>query len=160
MAQRCAHGVGVPRDYMKAVAYLRRSANQGYAPAQTSLGSCYAHGLGVKQDYGEAVRWYRKAAVRGDSLAEYSLGYAYAHGKGVTKDVEAAIKWWQKSAEQGQVYAQNAWASFTSTASTPATPTTSIIRRPRDGFARLRTWVCAGYEHSGIYVSLRRRNGT
>ena len=112
MAQRCAHGVGVPRDYMKAVAYLRRSANQGYAPAQTSLGSCYAHGLGVKQDYGEAVRWYRKAAVRGDSLAEYSLGYAYAHGKGVTKDVEAALKWWQKSAEQGQVYAQNALGQF------------------------------------------------
>ena len=112
LAEKYAHGNGVPQDYARAVEYLRQAADQDYAPAQTGLGSCYAHGLGVKQDYSEAVGWYRKAADQGDSLAEYSLGYAYAHGKGVTKDVEAALKWWQKSAEQGQIYAQNALGQF------------------------------------------------
>ncbi len=112
LAKRYAHGNGVPQDYARAVEYLRQSANQGYAPAQTGLGSCYAHGLGVNQDYGEAVRWYRQSADQGDSLAEYSLGYAYAHGKGVTKDVAAALKWWRKSANQGQVHAQNALGQF------------------------------------------------
>src|SRR5690348_6690482 len=108
LARHYTDGRGVPRDYARAVEYLRRSADQGYAPAQTGLGSCYAHGQGVKQDYAEAVRWYRQAAAQGDSLAEYSLGYAYAHGKGVPQDVDTALKWWRKSAGRGQVYAQNA----------------------------------------------------
>jgi len=112
LGRHYADGLGVPKDYVKAVTYLRQSASQEYAPAQTSLGSCYAHGLGVKQDYVEAIRWYRKAAAQGDPLAEYSLGYACAHGKGAPQDIDAALEWWRKSAEQGQVYAQNALGQF------------------------------------------------
>jgi TPR repeat protein len=112
LARHYTDGLGVSRDYVKAVAYLRQSADQGYAPAQTGLGSCYAHGQGVKQDYAEAVRWYRKAADQGDSLAEYGLGCAYAQGKGVPQDTDTALKWWRKSAEQDQVYAQNALGQF------------------------------------------------
>ena len=112
LARQYADGNGVPQDYSKAAEYLRKSAEQGYAPAQTGLGSCYAHGEGVKQDYTEALRWYRKAAAQEDSLAEYCLGYACAHGKGAPKDIEAAVSWWQKSAERGQVYAQNALGQF------------------------------------------------
>ncbi|HUA67099.1 MAG TPA: tetratricopeptide repeat protein [Candidatus Saccharimonadales bacterium] len=112
LARHYADGVGVQRDYSKAVAYLRKAAAQGYVPAQTGLGSCYAHGQGVKQDFAEAAHWYREAAAHGDALAQYCLGYAYAQGKGVPKDFDKAVQWWRKSADQGQVYAQNALGQF------------------------------------------------
>lgn len=112
LAKHYADSIGVARDGASAVGYLRRAAEQGYAPAQTGLGSCYAHGLGVTQDLAEALQWYRRAAAQGEPLAEYCLGYACAFGKGVATNYEEAIQWWQKSAEQGQVYAQNALGQF------------------------------------------------
>src|SRR5579863_382693 len=51
LGKHYAAGIDVPADYTKAAEYLRQSANQGYAPAETALGSCYARGDGVRQDY-------------------------------------------------------------------------------------------------------------
>ena len=112
LARHYAHGLGVPRDYSRAIKYLRQAATQRYAPAQTGLGSCYANGQGVQQDYIQAVQWYCKAAVQNDPLAEYCLGEAYANGTGVPKEMKQALAWWQKAAAQGQVNAENALGRF------------------------------------------------
>ena len=53
---------------------LVRSAEQGDAAAQASLGFMYRNGEGVPQDYGEALRWYRLAADQGHASAQVSLG--------------------------------------------------------------------------------------
>ena len=61
--------------------WLRKAADQGYAPAQYYLGRAYSSGDGVAEDLAEAVRWYRKAADQGDAAAQCSLGVIYELGK-------------------------------------------------------------------------------
>lgn len=45
------------------------AAEMGYAPAQTSLGTCYRTGWGVEKDMEKAFDWYKKAAEQGDAFA-------------------------------------------------------------------------------------------
>ena len=94
------------KDYTEAVRWYRKSAEQGSASAQYSLGWMYRNGYGVDKDYVEAVRWYRKSAEQGNSNAQNNLGYMYQNGYGVDKDYIEAVRWYRKSAEQGKSYAQ------------------------------------------------------
>ena len=52
---------------------LRKSAEQGNAKAQYSLGWCYANGKGVKKDHSKAAKWWRKAAEQGFAPAAEAL---------------------------------------------------------------------------------------
>jgi TPR repeat protein len=99
-------------DYATAAVWLRKSAEGGFAYAQTELGSYYARGHGVTRDYTKALCWYRQAAAQGDPLAQYCIGYAYAQGDGVAQNRDKAVNWWRKAAERGQVEAQNALGQF------------------------------------------------
>ena len=94
------------KDYVKAVEYFRKAAEQGHARAQFYLGYCYNAGQGVAKDYAEAVKWYRKAAEQGDAWAQNNLGNCYYNGEGVAKDYAEAAKWYRKAAEQGHAKAQ------------------------------------------------------
>ena len=60
-----ATGQGVPQDYGQAIGWYRKAADQGYAPAQFSLGVMFDSGQGVPQSSVQAVTWYRKAADQG-----------------------------------------------------------------------------------------------
>ena len=71
----------------QAVTWIRKSAEQGNAFAQYSLGVCYENGYGVPKDLEEAVEWYRKSAEQGNAFAQYNLGLCYANGDGVIKDL-------------------------------------------------------------------------
>jgi hypothetical protein len=67
-------GRGVTQDYGKAVEWYRHSAEQGYAPAERSLGIMYRGGYGgLPQDDAEAKKWYGKAAAQGDIVAKFAL---------------------------------------------------------------------------------------
>jgi uncharacterized protein len=44
-------GMSMPQNYAEAIKWWRRSADQGYGPAQFSLGLAYAYGEGVTQDF-------------------------------------------------------------------------------------------------------------
>ena len=50
-----------------------KTAEQGFAAAQSNLGDMFNKGWGVPQDDAEAAKWYRRAAVQGDADAQYSL---------------------------------------------------------------------------------------
>ena len=52
---------------------LRKSAEQGYADAQFTLGECYYYGIGVTKDLAEAVKWFRQAAKQGEQRAKKAL---------------------------------------------------------------------------------------
>jgi TPR repeat protein len=80
--------------------WFRKAAEQGYAPAQSNLGTLYLYARGVTQDDNEAVIWFRKAADQGDAVAEFLLGNQYANGKGAPEDHSEAIIWFQKAAGQ------------------------------------------------------------
>jgi hypothetical protein len=61
------------KDYVEAMRWYRKAADQGDADAQYNIGWLYEHGRGVAQDYAEAMRWYRKAADQGNANAKAGL---------------------------------------------------------------------------------------
>ena len=50
-------------DYAVAAQWFRKSADQGNATAQDSLGVMYVNGEGVPQDYVQAYAWFTLAAA-------------------------------------------------------------------------------------------------
>jgi TPR repeat protein len=99
-------GVGVGRNDLNAVDYLRRSAELGFPPAQVVIGYFYDTGTVVSQDSGQAADWYKKAAKQDDRLADWLLGRLYYTGNGVPRDLNAAESWLQKAANQGDPFGQ------------------------------------------------------
>ena len=73
-------------DLQEAIKWFRKSAEQGNASAERTLGEAYFYGIGVPVDQTQGAMWYRKAAEQGNQDAEYSLGSAYYYGSGVPKD--------------------------------------------------------------------------
>ncbi len=100
-------GVGVPKDYGKAMQWYRKAADAGNAAAMNNIGWLYENGKGVSQDYTEAMRWYRKAADAGDADAMYNIGVLYQNGWGVSQDYTEAMKWYRKAADAGNAMAMN-----------------------------------------------------
>ncbi|MBQ0023409.1 MAG: sel1 repeat family protein [Prevotellaceae bacterium] len=97
-------------DKKKAFQWCMKSAEQGYAPAQCSLGYYYGKGQGIDKNYEQAVYWYRKSAEQGNETAQYNLGVCYSNGQGIDKNYEQAVYWYRKSAERGYASAQYALA--------------------------------------------------
>src|SRR5262249_41659138 len=62
------------KNHQDAIDQFKKAAEQGYAPAQYSLGSIYTRGQGVAKDEAQAVAWFRKAAEQGHAQAQDSLG--------------------------------------------------------------------------------------
>jgi len=56
------------------VEYFRHSAELGYAPAQTALGSFYDTDTSVSQEAGQALEGYKKAALQDDPVAQWLAG--------------------------------------------------------------------------------------
>jgi len=95
-----------PRDYDRAVVWVRKAADQGYANAQTGLGLMYENGLGLRRNYTEALKWLRRAADQGFGVAQNELGVMYAKGRGVPRDLNEASKWCRLAAAQGSEVAK------------------------------------------------------
>ena len=93
-------------DYDQALKWYRNGAEQGYALAQSALGSMYQMGRGVPQNFGEALKWYRLAVNQADPVAESNLGLMSARGQGTKPDITRAMTLFEKSAEKGWPPAQ------------------------------------------------------
>ena len=59
------NGEGVPQDYVQALSWYQKAAEQGHLGAQTNLGVLYYKGSGVKKDYVEADKWFSIASAGG-----------------------------------------------------------------------------------------------
>jgi uncharacterized protein YdaT len=108
-------GNGVTKDLTAAVAWYRKSAEQGFALAYYNLGKMYQNGYGVSKDTKKADEWYQgaqklflDAAAQNNALAQAMLGEMYAGGRGTTKDDKKAVEWYRKAADQGYANAQEA----------------------------------------------------
>ena len=101
------NGDGTPQNYVEALKWFQKSADQGDASAQHNLGLMYYNGDGVPKSDAEAVKWYRLAAEQGDAAAQSNLGVMYAKGEGVPKNPAEAVKWYRKAADQGNAQAQS-----------------------------------------------------
>ena len=93
-------------DYIEAVKWYRKAAEQGHADAQFRLGSCYAFGEGVEQSWERAVYWAERAAKQGHKEALYNLAGCYEDGRGVAQSFKEAARLYRKAADQGHANAQ------------------------------------------------------
>ena len=105
------YGIATERDPARAIEWLQKAADLGYAPALADLGIQYGPTpwIGTRHlppDNERAFSLFTRAAVLGDSSAMYSLGRSYIEGVGVPKDDEAGKLWYEKAAEAGDLSAQ------------------------------------------------------
>lgn len=98
------------QNYLEAIKWLKKSAEQNYSKAQDLLGYCYWSGKGVEQNYKNAVYWYKRAADLNNANAQRNLAVCYANGQGVPKDMVLALSWYKKSAENGNMDSQFTYA--------------------------------------------------
>lgn len=101
-------GDGVQKDMQKAFSLYKKSAEQGYPPAQFAMGICHEiGGHGVVQDGLKAASWYEKAARQGHTKAQLNLGNLYwFEDKGVPRNEQKALDWWFVAAVNGEPEAQ------------------------------------------------------
>ena len=91
----------VPRDFVQAADWYRKAAEQGYAPAQYSLGMLFQQKeSGIMKDDAQAAAWLRKAADQGNAQAQAALGLCFTLGQGVPQDDAQAAAWYQKAVAQ------------------------------------------------------------
>src|SRR5439155_1144528 len=76
-------------EHAQALTWYRKSADQGYAPAENQLATIYQHGFGAVRNFKLALAYYRKAADQGYAPAQFNLGVTYESGNyGVKRSEE------------------------------------------------------------------------
>lgn len=93
-------------DAKSAFELCRKSAEQGYAPAQFNLAIFYYNGDGTPKDLSKTVYWLDKAARQGDLRARIQLSECYSRGLGTARDDKMATYWMEQAAAQGDAMAQ------------------------------------------------------
>ena len=68
------NGKHVPQDGDKALAYMRKGAEQGSVQAQVELSNWLFHGHTGVEDREESRRWMREAGLQGHAQAAYQTG--------------------------------------------------------------------------------------
>jgi hypothetical protein len=107
LALRYSSGHGVPQNDGAALTWVRKSAENGHAMGQVTLGLIYREGSrGVKKDPEESVGWFRKAADQGNADGQSELGFMYERGEGVPQDNREAARLYGLAAAQGLPVAQ------------------------------------------------------
>lgn len=94
--QRLFFGNGVAKDTVRAVRLLRKSAENGFAPAQYLLGHACFSGEGTSKNTNEASIWWSRAAEQLHPGAQFSLGFLYHKGHNasiVAKVVKSTVDW-------------------------------------------------------------------
>jgi len=107
-------GKGVEKDEKEAASWLKRAANQEFAPAQALYGWKLEMGHGITKNTREAANWYLKAAQGGLVRAMTRLAYMYYTGKGVPLDYRRAEAWYRRAARSADPMAKNDLAWFLS----------------------------------------------
>ncbi|MFB2539561.1 MULTISPECIES: tetratricopeptide repeat protein [unclassified Acinetobacter] len=79
----------------QALNFIAHAAQQGFSPAQYSLGQCWSQGLGVEQNVQEAVAWFERAARQGNVDAMFSLAMH------LPMEHEAHLPWLDAAAQAG-----------------------------------------------------------
>ena len=72
LASMIYEGKAVEQDYDKSIQWFLKSAEQGHAMAQASLGMAYARGVGIPEDQVTALKWMNIADANGlESISLY-----------------------------------------------------------------------------------------
>ncbi|MCG8325783.1 MAG: sel1 repeat family protein [Thiotrichales bacterium] len=66
-------GLGVKRDYAKALHWYESAARKGFPSAQRHYGDMFMNGHGTQQDFYKAFLWYFAASQQGNDEAKLKL---------------------------------------------------------------------------------------
>ncbi len=100
-------GVGVSRNYTKALEWYEKAAKAGQPEGYYNLGVCCEIGMGTAADAAKALQNYQKAADMGFALAMYKLSTLYISGTGTAKDAAKGTAYLEKAADTGMAAAAN-----------------------------------------------------
>lgn len=94
-------GLGVSKDYPKALTWYKKAQENGNARAKTYIDILYKyHVAELTPDAKDAIQTYEKQAEDGNIDAMSSIGNVYFFGKKVDKDYVKAAKWFTKFVEK------------------------------------------------------------
>lgn len=94
-------GLGVERDPVVGMAWLRSAAEAGDPVGQRNYAAALFQGLGGQEDPAGALAWYRKAAEAGDVDAQDMLSWMLLEGEVVPQDATASRDWAARAAAAG-----------------------------------------------------------
>ncbi|KFM24777.1 Sel-1-like protein 1 [Auxenochlorella protothecoides] len=97
---------GGDADMVRAVGYLRQSAEAGDAEAQAHLGHAYAGGVGVARDNATAAHWFKQAAEKGHPSGYFGLGYMHLEGSVEGASLQRAFSYFRQAADAGVMVGQ------------------------------------------------------
>ncbi|MFT5676118.1 MAG: TPR repeat protein [Paraglaciecola sp.] len=88
-----AWGVCVKAEPERGIAFMRQSAEQGFAAGFEQLGRYYSQGKLVQQDRARAVVFLREASMLGNLKAQIQLAELFIDGYGSPYDYEDVYHW-------------------------------------------------------------------
>lgn len=106
LGKQYENGLGVKKDFEKAVMCYREASINGNTDAMIKLGLCYLQGKGVRKDEVNAVRWFQKASKKNSAEGHYLLAKAFATGTGIDKDIDQAKDYAKKAQASGYAKAK------------------------------------------------------
>lgn len=109
IARLFLNGQGVPKDFEKAIEWLRKAMEDDskYDVAPFEMGNMHYQGCGVPLDFSKAEEWFVKAGNLGNVDAQRNLGVMYRDGRqGVAQDSVRAMEWFHKAADQNDEESQ------------------------------------------------------
>jgi TPR repeat protein len=95
-------GENVAENKSVAIAFVKRSAEADYGPAQVMMGRMsYFGDVGLPKNLNDAARWAKLAAETGTPEGQTFYGQILYEGAGVPKDIREAFRWTGLAAAQG-----------------------------------------------------------
>jgi TPR repeat protein len=95
------NGIGVARNYSKALEWYQKAAYAGEGEAYMLVGQCHEIGIGTVADQEKAVAAFEKSVALGHAPALIKLAGVYLHGRGVDRDENKGLSLLNKAAEAG-----------------------------------------------------------
>jgi len=107
LGQFYEQGVGIARNYSKALEWYEKAAKAGQAEGFYNLGVCYEIGMGAAADAAKALQNFQRAADMGLPIAMNKLASMFISGNGAARDTAKGISWLDKAANAGVAAAAN-----------------------------------------------------
>ena len=101
LSQMLHDGEGTLRDVDAGLAWLKKSAEGGYGPAQAFLGVAYTLGQGMPVDRKLGEYWSRKGAAQGVELANFTVAMHFESIHSSAEEQAHALHWLKFYAENG-----------------------------------------------------------
>ncbi len=90
------------QQWKKAFPLLRKSAEEGYSPAQFQYAALLEQGTGIEQNIEEAILWYEKAALQNHQKAMMALARLLQQHPAVFGNTAKAYMWYQRALDAAE----------------------------------------------------------